>query len=543
MRPTVSVPARSPALVSEIMGRISSHNTEPEKIFRKALRRAGLRSFHACDTSLPGKPDIVLPSKRLAIFVDGDFWHGHQYKARGFDSLHSQLSDVNNAAYWTEKISGNISRDFKNTVALLDSGWRVLRFWESEIRKFPDKCAEITLKSVENATERFAFSALSHRTAVELFAGIGLVRLALQRKSWRTIFANDNDPQKLAMYSANFGTEDLDSRNIHDLAPKDIPTCGLITASFPCNDLSVAGARKGLNGRHSSTFWALVKLLRGMRGRRPPLVLLENVVGFLNSHDGKDFESALLALNELGYSCDALIFNAVEFTPQSRVRLFVVARQGNAVATSFPLASSQLRPKALVDFINSRPHVKWNIRRLPHVISSRQTLDSVIEDLGDDDPRWWNLQRAQYFMNQLSPRHLRVANHMISQPKHLYGTAFRRIRNNRSMAELRVDGIAGCLRTPRGGSGRQILFKAGQGSYKVRLLTPRECARLQGVRDDEFEIAVRDNEALFGFGDAVCVPVVEWIAENYLTPLAAEMMRGKLLLPDKARARQQMGDN
>jgi DNA mismatch endonuclease, patch repair protein len=146
VRPTARVPARSTDLVSEIMGRVSSRNTEPEKVLQKALRRAGLRSFRACDTSLPGKPDIVLPSKRLAIFVDGDFWHGHQYKLRGFESLQSQLSDVNNAAYWTEKISRNIDRDFKNTAALLDSGWRVLRFWESEIRQFPDKCAEVTLK-------------------------------------------------------------------------------------------------------------------------------------------------------------------------------------------------------------------------------------------------------------------------------------------------------------------------------------------------------------------------------------------------------------
>jgi len=537
LRLTAPVPVRSPALVSEIMGRVSSHDTEPEKNFRKALRRAGIRSFRSCDTSLPGKPDIVLPSKKLAIFVDGDFWHGHQYKLRGFESLQSQLSEVNNAVYWTEKISRNASRDFKNTAALLELGWRVLRFWESDIRKSPDKCVKVTLESIENGDERAAFSALPHRTAVELFAGIGLVRLALQRSDWRTVFANDNDPQKFAMYSANFGVEGFDPRSIHDLAPKDIPACGLITASFPCNDLSVAGAREGLNGRHSSTFWALIRLLRGMKGRRPPLVLLENVAGFLSSHGGKDFESALLALNGLGYSCDSMILDAAEFTPQSRVRLFVIARQGSAGSSLYPLAPSQLRPKSLVDFINCHPHIKWNIRRLPHAVYCRPSLESVLEKLNDLDTRWWNEQRAEYFMNQLSPRHLQIANHMISQPAYSYGTAFRRIRKGRSMAELRIDGIAGCLRTPRGGSGRQILFKAGHGSYKVRLLTPRECARLQGVGDDEFKIAARDNQALFGFGDAVCVPVVEWLTQNYLTPLAAEMMRGKLLLPDKGKAR------
>jgi DNA (cytosine-5)-methyltransferase 1 len=103
------------------------------------------------------------------------------------------------------------------------------------------------------------------------------------------------------------------------------------------------------------------------------------------------------------------------------------------------------------------------------------------------------------------------------------------MRKGRSMAELRVDGVAGCLRTPRGGSGRQILFKAGNGKYGVRLLTPRECARLQGVPDALFKIEVRDNQALFGFGDAVCIPVIHWIARNYLNPLVSELLRGRVL--------------
>jgi len=102
---------------------------------------------------------------------------------------------------------------------------------------------------------------------------------------------------------------------------------------------------------------------------------------------------------------------------------------------------------------------------------------------------------------------------MIAGRNYSFATAFRRVRHGRSMAELRTDGIAGCLRTPRGGSGRQILFKAGHGRYQVRLLTARECARLQGVPDD-YVIDVPLNQALFGFGDAVCVPAVEWILQQ-----------------------------
>jgi len=123
-------------------------------------------------------------------------------------------------------------------------------------------------------------------------------------------------------------------------------------------------------------------------------------------------------------------------------------------------------------------------------------------------------------MGQLSPKHGLLAKIMIGGRKVTYATAFRRVRNGKSMAELRTDGIAGCLRTPRGGSGRQILLAAGKGRFAVRLLTPRECARLMGA--DDFVLKVSLNQALFGFGDAVCVPVIEWIARNYLNPLWAQ---------------------
>jgi DNA (cytosine-5)-methyltransferase 1 len=128
----------------------------------------------------------------------------------------------------------------------------------------------------------------------------------------------------------------------------------------------------------------------------------------------------------------------------------------------------------------------------------------------------------------MSDRHGAIADEMMRSDEYSYGTVFRRVRNGHSMGELRVDGIAGCLRTPRGGSGRQILFKAGKGQYFARLLTPRECARLQGV-PDTYKIEVPLNQALFGFGDAVCVPVIEWIAENYLNPLINSLLRGRLL--------------
>lgn len=361
------------------------------------------------------------------------------------------------------------------------------------------------------------------RTAAEFFSGIGLVRLALERVGWRVVFANDLDPDKQEIYRHNFGDAHLTPDDVRNLSPSDVPACSLFTASFPCNDLSIAGAMQGLNGKESSAFWGFMHLVNALGTRKPPLILLENVVGFLMSHGGKDFESAMLALNEAGYAVDAFILNALHFVPQSRARLFVVAKKMEVPRRLPDVEATELRPEALALFMNAHPNIRWDIRKLPKPPKRKLTLKEIVEDLSDDDEQWWNAERAEYFMKQLSPRHLVDAKLMMGGRSYTYGTAFRRVRKGRSMAELRTDNVAGCLRTPRGGSGRQILFKAGRGKYRVRLLTPRECARLQGV-PESFKIEVSPNKALFGFGDAVCVPAVEWIAKHYLNPVADELI-------------------
>jgi len=530
---TVSPLPNVPPDVSAKMRRVRSEGTGPEKSFYQALRRIGF-SFETHRRDLPGKPDIVFPLARLAVFLDGDLWHGHQWKLRGFGSLDDQFVGISNSNYWQSKLSNNLERDFSNTASLLDAGWRVLRFWSSDFEHRLDQCVQTTIAAVRRLTnpEVAAFSELPSRTVTELFAGIGLVRLALEQHNWRVVFANDNDIQKYEMYQDNFGGDHIDQRDIRLISGQEVPTSALFTASFPCNDLSIAGARSGLGGHHSSMFWELIRILNEMESRRPPIVFLENVFGFLTSHSGKDFETALHALSELGYSCDAFVLDASRFVPQSRVRLFVIAKQEPPSPDStVHLLPSTLRPRQLVTFIKEHPEIRWNLRRLPQPPDRKPKLIDILEKLPEDAPHWWSNARSEYFMNQLSERHLTVATSMISGTKYRYATAFRRIRHKRSMAELRSDGIAGCLRTPRGGSGRQILFKAGKGKFSVRLLTARECARLQGVPDEKYKITAPLNKALFGFGDAVCVPVIEWIAQHYLTPLASELIRGETLCP------------
>lgn len=358
----------------------------------------------------------------------------------------------------------------------------------------------------------------------EFFAGIGLMRMGLEQCGWELAFANDIDPQKYAMYQQQFNdaAHHFLLGDIHHIDADAIPDITLATASFPCNDLSLAGARAGLQGEQSSAFWGFIRILEEMAGRRPPLVLLENVTGFLTSRQGADFTEALLALNALGYAVDAIIVDAAHFVPQSRQRLFIVGQlagddQLREKGKTLFFGESEVRPKALANFIWQHPEIQWNTRDLPPLPKVAQSLEQLLEDLPGDASVWWSEERATYLFEQMSPKHKLVAQQMMAANKWSYGTVFRRVRNGKSMAELRIDGIAGCLRTPRGGSGRQILFKAGYGTYAARLLTPRECARLMGA--DDYIMSVPLNQALFGFGDAVCVPVVRWIAEHYINPL------------------------
>lgn len=522
--------------ISSIMRKVHSVDTSPEVALRKALAVKGLRLSNNGGNSLPGKPDIVLPEERIAIFIDGDFWHGGQWRKRNLASLEEQFEQTPQKDYWVSKIRRNMNRDFGNTKKLLDEGWKVIRFWESQIGKDLESCIRITLEASKKKLKSDVCSIVPNRTFAEFFAGIGLMRVGLERKGWTVLFANDIDAQKCQMYRDHFPDADnhLVCGDVHHLKAEIIPSVTLATASFPCNDLSLAGARKGLHGKESSAFWGFISALENMKSRRPPIVLLENVTGFLSSHKGNDFREALLALNKLGYTVDAFVLDAAMFVPQSRQRLFVVGIlefciPSNEVRERLSFYESLVRPPALADFIFQNTWINWNIRTLPAPLKRTISLTDILDDPDELSPEWWSVERAEYLLNQMSPRHREMAERMICGRRYSYGTVFRRIRNGRSMAELRTDGVAGCLRTPRGGSGRQILFKAGKGRYFARLLNPKECARLMGA--DEFIIKAPLNQALFGFGDAVCVPVIEWIAEYYLNPVVNELMKGRPLTP------------
>lgn len=231
---------------------------------------------------------------------------------------------------------------------------------------------------------------LEAHTFAEFFAGIGLMRMGLEQRGWKLAFANDIAEDKYEMYSAEFAhaSAHFQLEDIHQLQPTDVPAVTLATASFPCNDLSLAGMRKGLGGKQSSAYWGFVRILDEMAERRPPIILIENVAGFLTSHGGRDFKAALLALNRLGYAVDPLMIDAARFVPQSRVRLFVVGclqdgRGPCVMRETLGFYESDARPKPLADFIFSHPDIKWNIRILPPLPTRSSSLADIVERVPD----------------------------------------------------------------------------------------------------------------------------------------------------------------
>ncbi len=377
---------------------------------------------------------------------------------------------------------------------------------------------------------------------VEFFAGVGLVREGLNQSDWNCVWANDISLDKQEIYIENFGDKDFWLGDIWDVAKDSnlIPDdTFLYTASFPCTDLSVAGGRAGLAGKESGTLNAIIEILKNKKniGTAPKVVLLENVRGFLTSHKGKDVEQTVKYFTELGYYVDIIELDAIDFSAQSRPRVFVIAVEENLARKTMKIKNGiqlfdewwadfekipYLRSEKIKNIILSNESLNWALLDIDLPPKSNSRLSDVIEtEIPDDSTLWWNDERKNHVFHQMSENHKSNLQNMIEGDEYSYGAVYRRMRKGKSMAELRTDGYAGCLRTPRGGSSKQIVVRAGKGDWKVRLLTPREYARLQGVRDC-FKLPSNANKGYFAMGDAVCVPVIEFIAENILDYLYSQ---------------------
>jgi DNA (cytosine-5)-methyltransferase 1 len=355
-----------------------------------------------------------------------------------------------------------------------------------------------------------------------------MARLGLGSR-WRCVFANEICEKKAAAYRSNFGpSPELRVEDVWRLRPADVPANAmLVWGSFPCQDLSLAGNGTGLTGARSGTFvpfWRLVSVVR------PPLAALENVAGIFTTNGGRDFTALFEAIARSGYRAGALLIDAVHFVPQSRPRVFVVALRNDVPVPPElqldgpdPLWHPPKLVKAACAVKKSGHGQDWVWWRLPAPPMRRTTLANIVE-AEPSGVQWHSAEETERLVEMMSERHREKLRQARGFGERTAGTLYRRMRQDGNggrvqRAEVRFDGISGCLRTPAGGSSRQSVLIVEQDSVRSRLLSAREAARLMGL-PDSYPLPVRYNDAYHVAGDGVVVPAVSWLEESLLAPLA-----------------------
>lgn len=345
---------------------------------------------------------------------------------------------------------------------------------------------------------------------LEFFAGSGLVSHALA-PYFREAWANDICSKKAAVFWANHEGAPFSLCSITDVNGKRLPPGVLSWASFPCQDLSLAGNGEGIRAKRSGLVWEWLRVMDEMP-QRPPLLAAENVVGLVSTDGGVHYRELHTALVKRGYKVGAMLLDAVHWVPQSRPRIFVVA-------------------------VDAHVHIPQGLTSERPTWAHSTAIQKVAADL--DDWIWWNLPKPEKRTVTLSeivdfslpcqdaaasrknlamipPAHMRK----LQECELPVVPGYKRIRNKKQVLELRFDDTAGCLRTPAGGSSRQYLVIKHGSEWKTRILHPREAARLMGA-PETFKLPGAFNDGYKAMGDAVAAPVAAYLAKRLLSPLAA----------------------
>jgi DNA (cytosine-5)-methyltransferase 1 len=363
----------------------------------------------------------------------------------------------------------------------------------------------------------------------EFFAGGGMARAGLG-PGWRCLFANDFDHKKSRIYRENWGEAELKTADVGTLTAEDIPGCAqLAWASFPCQDLSLAGGGAGLKGDRSGTFWPFWKLMEGIvkKGRGPRIIALENVCGTLNSHGGKDFATICGGFQQVGYSVGALVIDASLFVPQSRPRLFVLGVEQSvripetlvSNAPSLPWHTRGLR--TAYQKLPTKTKADWIWWKLPTPPHRKVAFADIIEE-SPTSTNWYSATETQSLLGMMSELNCAKLREARLEERRIIGGLYRRTREDEygrkvQRAEIRFD-VSGCLRTPAGGSSRQVVLVVDGESTRARLISSRETARLMGL-PDTYKLPENYNEAYHITGDGVVVPVVRHLARHIFEPI------------------------
>ncbi len=322
-------------------------------------------------------------------------------------------------------------------------------------------------------------------TYIDLFAGIGGFRIALDRLGGQCLFTSEWDRYSQKTYRAWFS--DQIEGDLTKIRPADIPDHDLLVAGFPCQPFSIAGVskKKSLGRAHGfkdaaqgTLFFTLATIIEQ---KRPPALLLENVKNLLSHDRGQTWNVIRTSLEELGYIVFPKVIDAADYVPQHRERIFIVGLDqrvfGDSPAFRWPDPPEEAGP-GLREILDPTPHSKYTL----------------------SDRLWEYLQR--------------------------YAEGHRAKGNGFGFGLANLDGVTRTLSARYYKDGSEILVPQGRGR-NPRRLTPRECARLMGF-PDELEIVVSDTQAYRQFGNAVCPKVVEPVARKIIEILCSQVRQRKL---------------
>lgn len=544
--------------------------TKPERLLARVLWNAGMR-YRRNDATVFGRPDFVMKRQRIAVFCDGEFWHGRDWGRR----KHEHKS---NCEFWHSKIERNMERDREVNDRLTAQGWTVLRFWETEIIKEPDKCLNRILSHMNKASTEKSKIAITHKsrgkrhslqiygphslnedgtvipfeeqmaivshylhnrgyryaqpyeqkakqliediyniaqpdekcdilrdethqlslfsdlfqvpflspecpsfTFIDLFAGIGGFRMALQNLGGKCVFSSEWDAQAQRTYFLNYGEVpfgDITKESTKSLIPDDFD---LLCAGFPCQAFSLAGKRLGFEETRGTLFFDVAEILRR---KRPKAFFLENVKGLLIHDKGRTIQTILRVLREdLDYYVpDPQIVNAMHFgVPQHRERIYIVGFRKDQQVQEFSYPAPIDEKKTFADIREAQP------------VSSKYYLSTqYLKTLVAHKER--HAAKGNGFGYEIIPDH-GVANAIVVGGM---GRERNLVMDKRLTDFTPVTNIKGEIN--RDG---------------IRRMTPREWARLQGFPDN-FIIEVADASAYKQFGNSVAVPAIQSTAQEII---------------------------
>ena len=517
------------------MQAIKGKGTKDELLMASALWRRGFR-YRKNDKDILGKPDFTFRGSKLAVFIDGEFFHGFNWEIEKFRIKSNQ-------EFWWKKIERNIARDKFVNDSLVEKGWIVLRFWSRDVRKNLPYCIEqiekiltpkmATYREVKEQldinVDRHLNDGFAHLTHfwqnhkngvssyfkpaaieylrndllvsvnepdqlyiplkfdvpfpppakpkfkfIDLFAGIGGIRLAYQNLGGKCVFTSEWNNFAKKTYEANFG--EVPFGDITKIDEASIPDHDILLAGFPCQPFSIAGVSKknALGRKHGfldetqgTLFFDIARILKL---KQPKSFMLENVKNLVSHDKGNTFKVIKNTLSELGYSIHYQILDGKHFVPQHRERIIIVGFRTDYFhdAEGFQFPQLPKPSKKIKDILESDVNAKYTL-----------------------SDKLWN------YLQNYAAKHKAQGN----------GFGF-------GMTDL--NGISRTISARYYKDGSEILIP--QESINPRRLTPRECARLQGF-PDEYIIPVSDNQAYRQFGNSVTVPLIQAVGKQLVKSL------------------------